>query len=332
MTDEGADALDARAQAEAAAWFARMRGPDGPRLTTELDDWRGRDPANAAAYDRLLRRWDQSAFLTNTALGRRRDLRRAKRWPHQPAARYAAGAAVLGVAVLGGVVALDRSRSPIASPTAPIVVTSKRGEIRAVRLADGSRVTLDTDSTIDLAFTARERRLRLDHGRVRIDAAADSARPLVVEAPGGSLFAGRSLFDLWAGQGGVEIALLRGTLDIAPNGAGKARHPLAVGRYIRLRPDGAMTAPRVSAPGQLLWTNGMVAFDGDRLGDAVEQINRYNDRRIVLGSADVADLRITGAFHVRDPDGFANAIAAMFDLAQNRADDGAIVLRKKSVG
>ena len=331
MSDDVADHAGARARAEAAAWFARMRGPEGPGLTGDLDAWCSADPANEIAYARMLQRWDQSAFLTNSALGRRRNLSLAKSRSASPALRYLAGAAAFALLALVGLFVLDRSRSLVEPVAAATTVASARGELRSVRLDDGSRIILDADSAIDLAFTATERRLRLDHGRVRVDAAADPARPFVVDVPGGELFARQSLFDLRAGQGGVEVALLRGALAVAPGGsAGDARRAVPVGQFILLRSTGEMIAPRANTPARLLWTKGMVSFDGDRLADAVAAINRQNDRRIMLGSPGIADLRITGAFHAADPDGFADAAAAMFGLAVNRSGDGSIVLQKKS--
>ncbi len=331
MNDAPVDDVSARTRDEAAAWFARMRGPEGPDHRAACDDWRAADPANEVAYARLLRRWDQSAFLANSALGRRRDLRRAARWSHAPALRYIAGAAAFAGLALAGLIALDRSRPRAEADTAAATIANQRHDIRTVRLADGSRVTLDTDSAIDLTFTATERRLRLDRGRVRIDAVADTARPFVVALPGGALVAGQSLFDVQTRQGLVEVALLRGALDIAPNASsGAVRRGLAVGQYVRLRPTGEIVPPRASTPGQLSWTRGMVSFDGDRLADAVAAINQRNDRQIVLGSPGIAELRITGAFHAHDPDGFAGAAAELFGLAIRQSPDGSIVLRKKT--
>jgi len=332
MSDNAADAVGARVRAEAAAWFARMRGPEGPGLTDELAAWRSADPANDMAYARMLQRWDQSAFLTNSALGRGRDLGLATHRPLSPALRYLAGAAAFAVLALVGVFALDRSRSFVDPVAAATTVASARGELRTVRLDDGSRVTLDAGSAIDVAFTATERRLRLDHGRVRIDA-ADAARPFVVAVPGGAIFARRSLFDVAVGQSGVEVALLRGALDVAPDGAGAgARRPVPLGHYVLLLPTGNLAQPVASSATQLQWTKGMVAFDGDRLTDAAAATNPHNARRIVLGSPGLADLRITGAFHAADPDGFADAVATTFGLTVTRAPDGSIVLRKKIVG
>lgn len=330
MSAEAADELGARARAEAAAWFARMRGPDAPGLTAEFEAWRSADPANDLAYARMLRRWDQSAFLTNSALGRARDLGRARHRPVSPALRYVAGAAVFAIFGLVGAFVLDQTRPVVGPVTAATSVAGLRGQLRTVRLDDGSRVTLDAESAVDVAFSRGERRLTLEHGRVRVDAAADPARPFVVDVPGGSIFTRQALFDLRPGEGGVEVALLRGGIDVVPARAGGARRAVPLGHYVLLLPNGSIAQPIASTGRQLEWTKGMVSFDGDRLDDAVAAINRRNVRQIELGSRDLAGLRITGAFHVADPDGFADTVAVMFGLTASRPNDRTIVLRKKS--
>ena len=52
-----------KAAAEAADWFARMRGPEAESAKAEFEAWRAANLANDEAWQRLLQRWDQSALL-----------------------------------------------------------------------------------------------------------------------------------------------------------------------------------------------------------------------------------------------------------------------------
>src|SRR3546814_5749054 len=80
------------------------------------------------------------------------------------------------------------------SRTIPVTeLASKIGEIRTVALEDGSRVTLDTDTILHIAYSPTERGLKLERGRARFDVSYDASRPFVVFAGGGSITAhGRS--------------------------------------------------------------------------------------------------------------------------------------------
>lgn len=104
MTDSTEKAPRGPARAEAAAWFAHMRGPDAERLAPAFERWRAEAPENEAAYQRLVRKWDQTAFLANTRTVMDPDLGRASVRSRGPFTRYAAVGGVL--LLLAGIVAL----------------------------------------------------------------------------------------------------------------------------------------------------------------------------------------------------------------------------------
>ncbi|PAZ20577.1 iron dicitrate transport regulator FecR, partial [Pseudomonas aeruginosa] len=61
-----------------------------------------------------------------------------------------------------------------------------KGEVRILRLVDGSEVELDAQSAIDVAYDSRERRVRLLEGSAIFRAAPTRGPGDVVESAGGS--------------------------------------------------------------------------------------------------------------------------------------------------
>jgi transmembrane sensor len=59
---------------------------------------------------------------------------------------------------------------------------------------------------------------------------------------------------------------------------------------------------------KLAWTEGRLVFQGEKLSDVVEEINRYNLRQFEVADPDIASLRIGGTFVANDPEGFAKAL------------------------
>ena len=55
-------------------------------------------------------------------------------------------------------------------------------------------------------------------------------------------------------------------------------------------------------------------FDKSTLGDAVDEINRYNRTRLVVEDADAAAIRITGSFEAENVDAFARLLREAFGL------------------
>src|SRR3546814_8581176 len=78
-----------------------------------------------------------------------------------------------------------------------------------VALEDGSRVTLDTDTILHIAYSPTERGLKLERGRARFDVSYDASRPFVVFAGGGSITAHGTVFDVAVVDRHVSVALLR---------------------------------------------------------------------------------------------------------------------------
>jgi transmembrane sensor len=56
------------------------------------------------------------------------------------------------------------------------------GEIRDIRLADGSHVLLNTDSAVSVDYQAAKRQIILHHGQARFSVAQDVQRPFEVQA------------------------------------------------------------------------------------------------------------------------------------------------------
>ena len=76
----------------------------------------------------------------------------------------------------------------------------------------------------------------------------------------------------------------------------------------------------------------MLQFDDTPLGQAVEQAGRHGRPHVRLADPVIADLRVTGAFRAGDTMGFAESVAAAFDLALERGPDGSLWLRPRPPG
>jgi transmembrane sensor len=75
----------------------------------------------------------------------------------------------------------------------------------------------------------------------------------------------------------------------------------------------------------LAWREGQIALDGDTLGEAVEEFNRYNHRQLVVANPELAQAKLVGWFWLDDPDSFAGAAARTLG-AEIKLRDNQIVL------
>ena len=333
MATSGGGHASEAARREAAAWIARMHGPDAEMSRLDFERWRARNPRNRAAYAEMEQLSRLSQRLGETALGRAHlEQRRHPSFLVGPGARIAF--ATLVVALLAGAAALPLLRG---GATAPVIaagpLATGLGEIRSFRLADGTRVILDTDSAIEQEFTTQARVVRLVRGRARFDVVHDAGRPFMVEAGGRAIIDRGTLFDVALGRKGVRVSLLRGAVEIRNRASpGSDVAPVArlvPGQVFADAPPAGAAQVSAAPGGADQWVRYMLSYDGASLADVVADANRYADRKISLGEPELATVRVTGRFRATPTENLAALLAAALNLRVERTAHGEIVLHKR---
>ena len=317
---------DEHLRRDAAAWFARMRGPGAGASRVEFDAWRA-DAAHQQAFDRMVRRFDESAILAHSGLSNLRLTLSASRRGPPPAVWWTALAAAV---VLTTAFALLRPAGSAfdADPGANQSFASRPGEIRTVSLAPGVTAVLDTDSAVSTATRAGRVVVRLDRGRARIEAAG----PIDAEAANARLHADGGAFDLeLTPKLGLQMAALRGTVRVS------STNTLIPARSVRLASGQSLTLtegrpgrPTKASPRDRDWPTGLLIFDETPLDQVVAQANRYGSRKIRLADPTLARLQVTGGLKVTDPDGLARALAVALGLNVANAVGGDLVLSRNA--
>lgn len=331
----------ARIQREADAWFVRRR--DGVRMPDEearFRQWLARDKAHARAYAQREHDWEELAGMRDSALFRRiaEDALRAgpagRGRPRAGPWRPLLLAACAVVAVVAAIGALRLAAPPEALPA---TYATALGERRTETLADGSRVTLNTETRVEVRFGRRQRDILLRQGEALFDVARDARRPFVVTAAGGRTTALGTRFLVREQAGSVRVTLLEGQVEVAQeagNGTRQdtdgrtpsARRRLVPGEQATYAAAPGIAVRRVDAEASARWTEGRIDIDALPLGEAVAEINRYSAVKLRLGDAALERLVVSGAFQAGDNAGIAAALAAVYPLRVVSTKDGEIVL------
>jgi transmembrane sensor len=305
---------------EAATWLVRLQGAHGPEFEESFRRWYEADPAHAAAFDRISRSYADAGLLRQSEFGRQRSLEAPDATAHrQP--RYALAAALAVVLLVpAGVLLVSENLTPFRQTHAILLVTSV-GEIRQVKLDDGSKLTLDTDSEVKIELTRSERRAVLRQGRIRLEVAADP-RPFLVESDQSEVSTRQGVLDIELSDGRSRIEVLAGTAAVSPRSVDRrsANIPVRQGEAIVTRGSGTPEKYRLSAASPD-WTNGMLQFDATPLTEAAARANRYSDRKILVAD-ELRKLRVTGAYRAGDISGLARSLAAAFGLKVERTSSG----------
>ncbi|MES2067819.1 MAG: FecR domain-containing protein [Pseudomonadota bacterium] len=308
---------------EAIAWFVKMRGDVDHGMKADFDAWYTASPEHQRAYH-----WAEAHFGASAVVRESSKLETA--WHHRPLHWLMAGAAAAAVLVLAFGMQVSRTVSidntSIASDDmAKPLVTAAR-EIRTWQLPDGSSVTLDADSRVEVAMTNKERRLRLRQGKARFSVARER-RPFIVEAAVGAVTADQAVFDmafdrsdrvtvnLIAGRANMR-GLIQSAVYTVPD------RPLQPGRPV-FYPVDAFTPQADDAPADTRdWPDGWVEYRSITLRDLVAQANRYSDQPIVIDDPAVGNMSASGRFKLTDTDAFVSRIAEALDLSVKHRSDG----------
>jgi len=333
--DHRDDAIDDTAR----AWLIRMRGPDAHQLRHEFETWYNADPAHQVAYERAEAIMAQSAILKGSVRhGRARTSRPALAQPFMrrwlTAGALAAAAAMLFLAISAGGASLSgpNGQNPMAAWAAEPLVT-RHGEIRSFRLDDGSVVTLDTDSRLDVALTDDARIVKLGRGRARLQIATD-ARPFRILAGAGEVTTTQASLDIgYDYDGMIGVTLSNGAAVIAPTGRNTSKsviRQLPAATPLAYRADDAGLRLRARSPiyGDSEWPSGWAEYRTVKLDQLVAAANRYAAVPIIIEDPAIARLEASGRFRISQTDTFVRRLAQLFDLAVERRANGIYLQRR----
>ncbi|MBD9440494.1 FecR domain-containing protein [Pseudomonas sp. PDM04] len=174
------------------------------------------------------------------------------------------------------------------------------GEQKQVQLPDGSQLLLNTQSAVNIAFSPRERRITLLDGEVLISTARDDqARPFIVETPQAIARALGTRFCVRTHDSLSQVSVLEGQVQVTPLLLSQGT-TLKAGERQSFKADRFDPVERFDTS-SLAWDKGMLLANNMRLDELLGELSRYRPG-ILRCHADVAGLRVSGAFSLRDTD------------------------------
>jgi len=109
---------------------------------------------------------------------------------------------------------------------------------------------------------------------------------------------------------------------------GSAGVLLAAGEQAVVSEHEISTQTHVNIGAATSWLKHRFVFDGSHLSDVVDQFNRYNARQIVIDSAALDNIRISGVYSSTDPGSFLRFLRAQPGIEVTEAD-GAFHIAKR---
>lgn len=322
--------LQARAEAESAAWIARLNADDRSDATdAALKAWLHADPLNEDAFERATEIWGMLPGAAAAAAAAKVDgasfggeAASPVRLRRNPVMALAASL-LLFLTMAGGWWLLDR----------PFGYSTETGEQKVATLKDGSRIALNTASSVRIDYREDVRHVTLDQGEAMFEVAPNPRRPFLVTAGDKVVRAVGTSFIVRKTGGRVVVTLIQGKVQIEEAGRTKAlaaaQPPtvLAPGERLTVLRDEAALIDRPSIEAATAWRRGQAVFADTPLSTAAAELNRYGGPHVAIGDPRLASLRVSGVFATNDTAEFAKAISTLHGLKVEQVEGELRIVR-----
>lgn len=307
-------------EAEAAQWLSRRAEPHWTdQEQAEFERWLDQGFAYKAAWWRLEEGWEKSGRMS--ALG------------VQPApgifGRNWTGTwkPVAMVASLGVLVAIGLYQSrpyERSGGEGGQFITTTVGGHKIVPLADGSAIELNTATVVRATVSREKREIWLERGEAFFDVLHSASVPFVVHAGPKTIAVLGTKFSVRRDGDKVTVAVLSGRVRVTD----AAAPPSATETYVAAGSVAVSKSEEIlvtesspqSVDADLAWRQGQLIFRNETLGEAAQEFNRYNDRKMTV-SGKAAELKISGSFRPSNEDGFGRLLKDAYGLNVTMSDD-----------
>ena len=298
-------------------WMLRLEsGQACPSERQVFKAWLAENPAHLAA-------WQRVAGVLKTPVA---DLHAVeRRSPGQlqaarrallastvtPGKKTLQGSLLLLLLGLAGAGLVDRV-TPLAGLTADYQTAT--GERKTVELADGSLLTLNARSAVDIQFSNGQRRVRLREGELQVEVAADAKRPFVVTTAQGQVQALGTRFMVRQGSDESLASVQQHSVQLDTLGGQQRR--IETGQAV------SFTATQIdpqtpTSRSQTDWLQGRVELHDEPLSALVEALRPYQTGMLRI-SPEAARVRVFGVFALDNTAQTLNTLAQTLPIKVTR--------------
>ncbi len=356
---------------EAARWFVRLQESSAtPQTFREWQQWLSAEPEHRQIYDQMemtalrisrtpaMPALPSAAELAQDTYDGTLPLRdwkctstpaeQSQTRPWWPWNRFAIAAALALLALGAGWLLLR----PTAGLYPRDIYRTSAGQRHTLILPEGSRVTLDAGSVLEVNLTAQRRSLKLERGEAYFQVAKDRQRPFVVQAGSANVTAVGTAFNVRMSEDRTVVAVTEGKVEFfvapgkdtmalsnnpnpsthAPASSGRATlaAEVSAGEAVSYVDDGRLQAlPAQAAPLATSWLEGRRQYRDEPLRYVLTDLDRYTGQRIRLDDPAVGDLHFTGTINLQNSAAWLRGLSVALPVSITEDGDGVLVVKHR---
>lgn len=268
----------------AARWYMRMReaAPDAHERTT-FEIWLMSDRRHQAAYQLIESTMDD--FSSTERLKNLSNALTQKLYFEQTARRkkvskLGSGLAVMLLCVGLGFLGHTQYQNWQAAPLSTHVQTTAVAQISKQTLADGSVITANANSALEIVYYRHQRLIKLQRGEAIFEVTKDPERPFVVETQQAKVTVLGTRFAVNQLSHKVRISVDHGRVQVARADGAQTSLILHDGEVAEISQDNAPLKVNRYASDSFSFANGRIVFDQADMFEVADTLSRYRPQSV----------------------------------------------------
>jgi transmembrane sensor len=204
------------------------------------------------------------------------------------------------------------------------------GERRVVELADGSRVTLNTNTRFAATMRLRSRETVLEQGEALFEVAPSAWRPFHTLAGEANIRVVGTIYDVRVDAGGTRVSVVEGRVEVWTPGR-QTPFDLAAGTALDTAGAQVARVPAADLKALTAWRDGKLVFDERPIAEVLAEAGRYRLAPIRLADAAAGQPRISGVFSTDNVDALLRMLPEVAAVEVSFGADGEAVVASRRV-
>lgn len=284
---------------QALAWFTRLRDPFMSSDERQaFDAWYAASPSHVKAYQQVEQLWHSAALDIAIEQHVATAVPVIKQKPVKT--QLWVSAFLLLVIVNVGLIYsgwIERWRADYYTVA---------GQQQRVRLADGTTVLLNSNTTLNLDFTDDHRGVNIVNGQAYFEVTPDPARPFVVSTELAKIQVVGTRFAVRTGNE-VSVDVESGIVACAID-KGQTEQ-LTKGQHVTIDRRGITSPKPFDSERTFAWLKGRLIFRDQPLSVVIQELQRYHSGKIFIADKHLANIRITGNYKISDTQAVINTLS-----------------------
>ncbi|PJY93632.1 FecR family protein [Pseudomonas donghuensis] len=186
------------------------------------------------------------------------------------------------------------------------------GQWRSEQLPDGSRISLEGRTAVDLQFDAQTRTVRLLSGDILVDVAKDTARPFRVVTEHGSIRALGTRFRVERLDESTRLVMIESSTEVR---SGASTQTVSAGQQVQFSASGMQAVQAVDASGQeQAWARQQMLVREQPLSEVLERLARNHQGYLLFDAKALAHLNVTAVLPADDSERALRLLARSFPI------------------